>query len=64
MANQEMPRFDMSKEFSKLTDSDKFYMKKMEALNLRRATDNKIMRVNGRRLSLGLGALVIGICIL
>ena len=60
----EMPRVDMSKEFANFTDSDKFYIRKLENLNSKRAADLKHLRRNSRITGLTLGAFAIGICIL
>ena len=63
MASPQMPRVDMAKEFSKLNESDRFYVKKLEELNLKRAADMKVLRRGNKIFGLSLGAAALGICI-
>ena len=60
----EMPKVDMSKHFANLSETDKHFVKKLEGINLARATkirqQNKMNRITLGTLLCG----VVGICIL
>ena len=63
-SNQQMPRIDMSKEFDKLSETEKHFVKKLEALNAARAKSTKSLW-NKNKVTAGLlGGFALAICIL
>jgi hypothetical protein len=56
-----MPEVDMKKEFSKLNAADQHFIKKVEEMNLKRASDAKLLRTKNKVTGLVIGAAVIGI---
>ncbi len=61
---KDMQKIDMAKEFVNLSESDKHYVRKLESMNLKRATNTKAMRSRSRYAGALLGVAVFGICIL
>ena len=59
-----MEKVDMSKEFNKLGESDKYYIRKLEKMNLDRAKELRGLRNRNRFTALFLGIAVFSICIL
>ena len=59
-----MTKLDMKKDFDKLSEADKHYMKRLEALNMERVTKLKNLRYRNKITGLSIGGAVIGVCIL
>ncbi len=64
MAGEGMEKIDMAKEFTKLSESDQHFIKKLEQMNIGRAKDIKKMRWRNKITGLTVLGGVIGICIL
>ncbi|KAL8616427.1 hypothetical protein ACOMHN_041030 [Nucella lapillus] len=56
-----MEKVDMSKEFSKLSEADKYFVRKLEQMNLDRAKDMKALRRKNWVTALAIGTGVMSI---
>lgn len=59
-----MEKVDMSKEFAKLSEADKYFVRKLEQMNRDRAKDMKHLRRKNWFTALAIGTGVLSICIL
>jgi len=60
-SGQQMPEIDMSKDFAKLSDTEKHFVKKLEALNLARAKETKSVWKKNRWTAAFFGGLALSI---
>ena len=59
-----MEKVDMAKEFSKLSEADKYFVRKLEQMNRDRAKDMRVLRRKNWITALAIGTGVFSICIL
>ena len=59
-----MDPVSMETEYAKLSEVERYYVRKMQAYTVQRAKEQKYIRQGARRIGLTCGAIAISICIL